>query len=509
MTREPSSRTRFDIEWQWLVALVIAAIVLSAKSGYAGSHYADLVAEGTNAMKGNEYDIAIARFSSAILLDPRKVDAWAERGEAYAIKGDQNHAKADCAQALKLAPNSSEAHRRCGAVAYEAGDYRQAIADTDVALRLDSRNARAYVNRGAGYMELEQTDRAISDFDQALKIDPSLSDAYALRGDAWLLKGNLDRAWDDYNRAIEADPKNAHAYVCRGRAAARLYAFDEAIADYNAAIRIDPNYTAAYRYREQAQKYKNAGRWGRVYLVLFGAGALAILFAAFRAYRSPTALSHSVEHHFLRTPDGRLLFYPRLAGTGYVVPDAQREQALRGFARREGAARLVSGIVGMILLFVLMPITWPLTSWLIRSAGVSRAEIIPIGSIVEVSILFGGVFTVFSLWRRAATRGLVETNEKREALSTSEWFEALILDMPITIRGILAMVAMFVLYQSLAGLWRMRDRFSLAGIQGMSFYGWLHIGIDLTVLYYFGWFLAERARRWRSNRTSSATERTD
>lgn len=507
MTREPSSRTRFGLDWRLSLTIVIAAILLSAKSSYAGSHYADLVAEGTNAVKGNEYDIAIARFSSAIRLDPQKVDARAERGEAYALKGDQYHAKADCAQALKLGPNSSEAHRRCGAVAYEAGDYRQAIADTDVALRLDSRNARAYVNRGAGYMELEQTDRAISDFDQALKIDPSLSGAYALRGDAWLRKGNLPRAWDDYNRAIETDPTNAYPYVCRGRAAARLYAFGKAIADYNAAIRIDPNYTAAYWYRDQ--KYKNAGRWGRVYLVLFGAGALAILFAAFRVYRSPTALSHSVELHFKRTQDGGLLFYPRSARKGYVVPDAQREQALRVFARRQEAASLVSGIVGIILLLVLMPITWPLTSWLIRTVGISRAATIQIGSIVEVSILFGGLFTVFSLWRRAATRGLVETNEKQEARSRGEWFNALILDMPITIRGVLAIVAMFALYQSLAGLWRMRDRFSLAGAQTISFYGWWYIAMNLTVLYCFGWILAERGWRWRSNRTSSATEGTD
>jgi len=324
-----------------------------------------------------------------------------------------------------------------------------------------------------------------------------------------LAKGNFHRAWDDYNRAIETDPTNAYAYLCRGHAAAQRYALDEAIADYNAAIRIDPNFKAAYRYRDRAQEGKNAVWWGRITGAFSGVVALAILFAAFRAYRSPTALSHSVECHFKRTADGRLLFYPRLAGTGYVVPDAQREEALRVFARRDGAASLVSGIVGIIILIALAPIILSLTSWLVRAAGISRAAIIPIGSIAELSLLFGGLFTAFSLWRRAATRGLVETDEKQEALSSSEWFNALLLDMPITIRCILAMVAIFVLYQSLAGLWRMRDRLSLAGIQGISFYGWWYVAMDLTVLYCFGSFLAEGVRRWRSTRTSSATERSD
>ena len=509
MAKGTDARARFSIGLRLHLTIVVAAVLLSALLCYADSRDADLVKEGTDALNGNEFDIAIARFSRAILINSGKVEAWSGRGEAYALKGDQNRAQVDCAQAIKLAPNSSQAHRRCGFVYYQAADYQRAVAEDDTALRLDPRNALAYAARGADYLQLKQIDRAISDFDQAVRLDPSQSDTYALRGNAWLVKGNFDRAWDDYNRAIEADPKNAFAYVCRGRAAAQRYAFDEAIADYNAAVQIDPNFKAAYRYRDQAKKYKTSVWWGKITGVFFGVAALAILFAAFRAYRSPTALNHSVELHFQRTPDGRLLFYPRLAGTGYIVPDSQREQALRVFARREGAAGLVSGIVGIILLFVLMPITWPLTSWLIRSAGISRAAIIPIGSIAEVSILFGGVFGGFWLWRRAAIRGLVEMAEKQEALSRSEWLDALILDMPITIRCILALVAIFVLYQSLAGLWRMRDGLSRAGIQRISFYGWWYIAMDLIVLCWFLWLLAEGHRLWRSTRTRSATERTD
>src|SRR6266436_1199133 len=116
MTKAPDAKTRFSTELRSLLTIVMAAVLLSAKSGYAGSHYADLVAEGTDALKGNEFDIAIARFTSAILLDPRKVDAWGERAEAYAVKGDRDRARADCAQALKLASNTSVAHRKCGAV---------------------------------------------------------------------------------------------------------------------------------------------------------------------------------------------------------------------------------------------------------------------------------------------------------------------------------------------------------------------------------------------------------
>ena len=152
MTKAPDAKTRFSTELRSLLTIVMAAVLLSAKPGYADSHYADLVAEGRDALKGNEYDVAIARFTSAILLDPRKVEAWGERAEAYAVKGDRARAQADCAQGLNLAPNSSEAHRRCGFVSYHARNYQRAIADVNTALRLDHRNALAYADRGASYL---------------------------------------------------------------------------------------------------------------------------------------------------------------------------------------------------------------------------------------------------------------------------------------------------------------------------------------------------------------------
>lgn len=485
---------KFYIGARAFLAVVLAAAMLGATSGYADTGDADLVKQGTAALKHRDYDVAIAKFSDAIRLAPNDAEAWGKRGEAYAGKGDYDRARADCAETIKLAPTSSDAYHRCGYVYSHAKDFERAIAEYDTAIKLDPRIASAYAGRGLAYYRLAQTDRAISDFDQALKLDPSQSDTYVLLGNAWLVKGDFDRAWDDFNRAIQANPGNAYAYVSRGYAAASRYAYDDAIADYDEAIRVDPTYKDAYRYRDEALAHKSDSRWGYFYLVLFGFGALALLFAAIRSYFSPTAFGHSVERHFKRMPDGRLVFYPKMKGIGYVVPDVEREQALRAFARRVKALSLVAGIVLIGLAFVLLPVVSPLNSWLNAVTGLSMWTTITITSGAEVVVIMSGFFFGFSLWRHAATRGLVEAVEPGEPPPPDQWNSDFVLDTPVAVRWIVVAVIVFVFFQSLRGVWQMGHHLSLARIERMSLFDWLLMGSYPLVLWYCGKLLVYAAR---------------
>jgi tetratricopeptide (TPR) repeat protein len=485
------------------LSVVLAAALLGAMPGYADTRDADLVKQGADALKHHQYDTAIARFSDAIRLVPEDAEAWSERGEAYADKGDSDRALADCAQAVKLAPSSSEVYRRCGNVYFIAEDFQRAIPNYDTAIKRDPGNAYAFADRGSAYGHLNQTDRAIADYDRALTLDPSLSSTYASRGNAWLRKGDFDRAWDDFNRAVEADPKNAYAYVSRGYAAASRYAYDDAIADYDQAIRVDPTYKDAYRYRDLALERKSDSRWGYIYLVLFGVGMLALLFAAFWTYSSPTAFSHGVERHFKRIPDGRLVFYPRMKGAGYVVPDTEKEQALRLFARRSWAAALAYGVLGPVLMSVLVLPSMAALTWLQPRIGISTAGAIFIASVGCVSVVLAGGLMAFSRWRRAAVRGLVEAAEQGEPPPSDQWNNDFVLDIPVAVRWIVFAVILFVSFQSLKGLWRMRHDLSVARLESMSWFGWVCIAGYLFTLWYCGKLLIYAARQ-RGRRTGRA-----
>ncbi len=380
---------------------------------------------------------------------------------------------------------------------YHAKDFGRAIAEYDTAIKLDPRIASAYSGRGLAYFRLEQTDRAISDLDQALKLDPSLSEPYVMRGNAWLVKGDFDRAWDDFNRALEADPKNAYAYVSRGYAAAWRYDFDDAIADYDRAISIDPTYKDAYRYRDEALAHKSNAWWGPIYLFLMGVGVLALLFWTFWTYISPTAFSHEVDRQFKRMPDGRLVFYPRLKGVGYVVPDAEKEKALRSFAKDLRSAWPASGILWVMLFCILV--------WSFRRLFISQLLRLGIPTSDGFYICSMGAFVLmllarqvaFARWRRAAVRGLATASEKGELPKFDLRMDDLINDIPVPFRWIALAFVLFLFYSSLKGLWIELHEFSVTRLQNNSIVDWIGILAGIFWLWYGGRLLNYAVRRYR------------
>ena len=490
---------KFNIGWLLFLALALTA----APPCHADTRDADLVKQGSDALKRKDYDTAIARLSDAIRLAPDDAEAWSARGEAHARKGDSALALSDCAESLKLAPGSSKVYRRCGNVHYIARDYRSAITNYDVALQLDPHSAVTYLDRGIAYSRLEQTDRSIADYDEALKLDPSQSNAHAWRGYAWWQKGDFDRAWDDFNRAIEEDPKNAFAFFSRGYAAASRYDYDDAIADYDYAIKLDPTYKDAYRYRDEALEHKNDARWGYLYLVLIGIGMLAMLFAAFRAYAVPTGFSHSVDRHFKHMPDGRLVFYPRTKGAGYVVPDAKTEKDLRVFTKDSRAGAIAFGVLGPVLMFALILIVRPVLTWLQSRFGISSNAASFISSFGSVALILGGGLTAFSSWRRAATRDLKQAEERGGPLEYEQLTFDFVEDMPAAVRWIFLAVMLFWLFQSFKGLWRWSRDLSLARLEIVPWYCWLSLAANFYVLWYGGklliYALRERGRRAHSS----------
>jgi tetratricopeptide (TPR) repeat protein len=490
---------KFNIGWLLFLALALTA----APPCHADTRDADLVKQGSDALKRKDYDTAIARLSDAIRLAPDDAEAWRNRAQAYANKGDNDRAAADCSQAVKLAPTSSEVHRTCGNVDLLAKDLQRAIIEYSTAIRLDPRNAFAYMGRGLAYYKLDQFDFAISDYDRALTISPKLSHTYAMRGNAWLQKGDFDRAWDDYNRAIEADPKNAFAFVSRGYATASRYDYDDAIVDYDYAIKLDPNYKEAYWYRDQALRDKSDVRWGYLYLVLIGIGMLAALFAAFRAYASPTGFSRSVDRHFKHMPDGRLVFYPRMKGAGYVVPDAKIEQDLRVFTKNSRAGAIAFGVLGPVLMCALILIVSPVLTWLQSRFGISSNAASFISSFGSVALILGGGLIAFSSWRRAATRDLKQAEERGGPLEYEQLTYDFVEDMPAAVRWIFLAVMLFLLFQSFKGLWRWGRDLSLPRLEMMPWFSWIAVAANFFALWYCGRLLIyatrERGRRARSS----------
>ena len=74
--------------------------------------------------------------------------AYANRGDAWDDKGDQDRAIADLTEALRINPNYARAYNIRGVIYRNRNDVNRALADYTEAIRADPKYALAYMNRG-------------------------------------------------------------------------------------------------------------------------------------------------------------------------------------------------------------------------------------------------------------------------------------------------------------------------------------------------------------------------
>ena len=76
-------------------------------------------------------------------------------------------------------------------------EHDKAIADYDEAIKLKPEYAKAYCRRGNAYCKKREYDKAIKDYNEVIKREPDYAKAYSDRGEAWLHLKEWERARAD------------------------------------------------------------------------------------------------------------------------------------------------------------------------------------------------------------------------------------------------------------------------------------------------------------------------
>jgi len=181
-------------------------------------------------LKGNT-DLAIADYDQAIRLEPHRSINHHNRGLAYQDKGDLDRAIADYSEAIsrwQLRKNTSKgeylAHR---ADAYkQKGDLELAMADYNAAIKVSSHDSDLYYNRGLLFKAMNQTDRAIADYTRAIaefdSSEHSLADKreyFSERAEAYKAKGESKLALADVKQVAAIDVSLARVAKARPKLA--------------------------------------------------------------------------------------------------------------------------------------------------------------------------------------------------------------------------------------------------------------------------------------------------
>jgi tetratricopeptide (TPR) repeat protein len=111
--------------------------------------------------------------------------------------------------------------------------------------------AGSFLDRGIAFASRQEYNAAIADFTQALELDPDLASAWMLRGRAlYASVSHVTSVGENFSSV------RTSSVVGQAVSADRKAVYDRVIADFSQAIRLDPNYATAYSNRGVAYKEK-------------------------------------------------------------------------------------------------------------------------------------------------------------------------------------------------------------------------------------------------------------
>ena len=201
-----------------------------------GGHPRDLIADEKDAEE------RIKLYTAGLTLNPRTVETYIRRGNAYSYIGEYDKAINDYSEAIKIRPDYAKAYYNRGNAYRYKVDFDNAIVDYTKAIELNSNYTEAYYNRGKLYDESDEHNKAIADFSMVIKLDPKHGDAYGYRAILYRDKGEYSKAIEDYSVEIKLRPDDAETYYDRGTTYAKKGEYDKAAKDFSKAIELIPTF---------------------------------------------------------------------------------------------------------------------------------------------------------------------------------------------------------------------------------------------------------------------------
>jgi tetratricopeptide (TPR) repeat protein len=209
---------------------------------------------GIARFRKQEWGIAAAEFTKAILLGFSERDVYAFRGLAYMLmeKRQLTAAISDFDRFISMGGNEPTIYFYRGLAHLETGDFTKAIVDNTQAIHLDPTNLDSYINRAGAYEKrggIQDHEKALSDLNQVIQLDPNNSLGYRWLGVFYLHKGELDNAIKEFIQAIELAPNDSivnrelgKAYLGKGGPEF----LSKSIASFSKAIDLNPKDDWAY-----------------------------------------------------------------------------------------------------------------------------------------------------------------------------------------------------------------------------------------------------------------------
>ena len=151
----------------------------------------------------------------AVKKDPRKAEARADLGVAYAMSGNYNKAIRELNVALRLDPKRARTYYVLGLVYRLKGDLPNAVRYLERSVSFEEEYAdfysKSYYELGHVYFEQKKYAKAVKAFEQSKANAPMAGDVLFDLAQAYEKIGRKEDAIDAYWGSLEYDPENKSA----------------------------------------------------------------------------------------------------------------------------------------------------------------------------------------------------------------------------------------------------------------------------------------------------------
>lgn len=154
----------------------------------------------------HEWTYAYDEYSSAILLDSSKEEAWSNRGAVNVEMQQPEAAEADFIRALSLNKNNPDVLNNLGALYNSLRRFDDAYRVLMKSIELKPKNPEAENNLGNLYLDLHKYSEAAYCFEKSLRLNPQNAGVHFNLGDALTALKKFEIALRSYEKAIGLDP---------------------------------------------------------------------------------------------------------------------------------------------------------------------------------------------------------------------------------------------------------------------------------------------------------------
>lgn len=243
--------------------------------------------KGKNALESKAYTNAISNFDNALRQNPKLIQVYFYRAEAYANLADFDKALEDISTYSDIVPDEPNAHWMKASLYAIKQNFNKSIIEYGKTIELLGNNYQLYDERGWIYIELGQYMEAMKDFNRVIELQPQMYNGYFGRsrtksmlndnvgeindlkkvleivpqnsmannnlGWNYFKKGDTKTALELVNKAIIYDPNNYVAYDSRCEIKLMLGDYKGTITDSSKAIELNSKLSNSYYIRAQAK----------------------------------------------------------------------------------------------------------------------------------------------------------------------------------------------------------------------------------------------------------------